>query len=37
VDTADPPGGALFGLVTTAHPRQVYFVNDDSNTLNALR
>jgi NHL repeat len=37
VDTADPPGGALFGLVATAHPRQVYFVNDDTNTLNVLR
>lgn len=37
VDTADPPGGALFGLATTAIPHQVYFVNDDSNTLNALR
>jgi hypothetical protein len=37
LDTADPPGGALFGLATTAHPDQVYFVNDDSNTLNALR
>ena len=37
VDTADPPGGALFGLATTAHPRQVYFVNDDTNTLNVLR
>jgi hypothetical protein len=37
LDTADPPGGALFGLATTAHPRQVYFVNDDNNTLNVLR
>jgi len=37
VDTADPPGGALFGLATTANPRQVYFVNDDTNTLNVLR
>ncbi len=37
LDTADPPGGALFGLATTAQPRQVYFVNDDSNTLNVLR
>jgi len=36
VDTADAPGGALFGLAT-AHPDQVYFVNDDSNTLNVLR
>jgi hypothetical protein len=37
VDTTDPPGGALFGLATTAHPAQVYFVNDDTNTLNVLR
>ena len=37
VDTADPPGGALFGLATTADPAQVYFVNDDTNTLNVLR
>jgi sugar lactone lactonase YvrE len=37
VDAADPPGGALFGLAITAHPRQVYFVNDDTNTLNVLR
>jgi hypothetical protein len=37
VDTADPPGGALFGLAATANPRQVYFVNDDTNTLNVLR
>jgi len=37
LDTADPPGGALFGLATTAYPHQVYFVNDDNNTLNALR
>ncbi|HEX4254867.1 MAG TPA: hypothetical protein VH089_07255 [Streptosporangiaceae bacterium] len=37
LDPADPPGGALFGLATTAFPRQVYFVNDDSNTLNVLR
>ena len=36
VDTADPPGGALFGLATTAYPHQVYFVNDDTNTLNVL-
>jgi hypothetical protein len=34
---ADPPGGALFGLVATANPRQVHFVNDDTNTLNVLR
>jgi hypothetical protein len=37
VDPGDPPGGALFGLAATAHPRAVYFVNDDSNTLNVLR
>ena len=37
VDTADLPGGALFGLATTAYPNQVYFVNDDTNTLNVLR
>jgi sugar lactone lactonase YvrE len=37
VDTADPPGGALFGLAATAYPHQVYFVNDDTNTLNVLR
>jgi hypothetical protein len=36
VDTADPPGGARFGLVTTAAPRAVYLVNDDTNTLNVL-
>jgi len=36
VDPADPPGGALFGLVTTTSPRAVYYVNDDTNTLNAL-
>ena len=33
-DPGDPPGGALFGLAATAYPRQVYFVNDDTNTLN---
>jgi hypothetical protein len=32
-----PLGGALFGLATTANPNQVYFVNDDTNTLNVLR
>ena len=37
VDPADPPGGALFGLATAAYPNQVYFVNDDTNTLNVLR
>ena len=37
VDPGDPPGGALFGLAATASPRQVYFVNDDTNTLNVLR
>ena len=37
LDSADAPGGALFGLAETANPRQVYFVNDDTNTLNVLR
>jgi len=37
VDPGDTPGGALFGLAATAGPRQVYFVNDDTNTLNVLR
>ena len=37
VDPGDPPGGVLFGLAATASPRQVYFVNDDTNTLNVLR
>ena len=37
VDTVDASGGALFGLAATASPRQVYFVNDDTNTLNVLR
>ncbi|MGH3853676.1 MAG: hypothetical protein ACRDR6_09270 [Pseudonocardiaceae bacterium] len=37
LDPTDPPGGALFGLATTANPRAVYYVNDDNNTLNALR
>ena len=38
LDPVDPPGGALFGLAATAQPRAVYYyVNDDTNTLNALR
>jgi sugar lactone lactonase YvrE len=37
LDTADQPGGALFGLAATGHPNAVYFVNDDTNTLNVLR
>ena len=37
VDTTLPTGGALFGLATTANPRQVYFVDDDSNTMSVLR
>ena len=37
VDTIDPPGGALFGLATATYPNRVYFVNDDTNTLNVLR
>lgn len=36
LDPPDPPGGALFGLATTAFPSRVYYVNDDSNTLNVL-
>jgi hypothetical protein len=36
LDTVDPPGGALFGLAATANPRAVYYVNDDTNTLNVL-
>jgi hypothetical protein len=36
LDTKDQPGGALFGLAPTAHPRAVYYVNDDNNTLNVL-
>jgi hypothetical protein len=36
VDQQDPPGGALFGLAASAHPRAVYFVNDDTSTLNIL-
>lgn len=36
LDTVDPPGGALFGLAATAYPRAVYYVNDDTNTLDAL-
>ena len=36
LDATDPPGGALFGLAATANPRAVYYVNDDTNTLNIL-
>ncbi|TWP37296.1 hypothetical protein [Leekyejoonella antrihumi] len=36
LDPVDPPGGALFGLATSTHPRGVYYVNDDTNTLNLL-
>jgi len=36
-DTKDSPGGALFGLAAAANPSRVYFVNDDTNTLNVLR
>ncbi|WP_042369446.1 hypothetical protein [Streptacidiphilus neutrinimicus] len=36
LDPKDQPGGALFGLAATAHPRTVDYVNDDSNTLNIL-
>jgi hypothetical protein len=37
LDRADPPGGALFGLATTDEPNAVYYVNDDTNTLDVLR
>ncbi len=37
LDAVDPPGGALFGLAATAGPAAVYYVNDDSNTLNILK
>ncbi|HWE91219.1 MAG TPA: hypothetical protein VG317_17295 [Pseudonocardiaceae bacterium] len=41
LDTTDPPGGALFGLAvaagSTANPHAVYYVNDDTNTLNVVR
>ena len=38
VDPANTPeGGALFGLATATYPNRVYFVNDDTNTLNVLR
>jgi hypothetical protein len=37
VDPADPPGGALFGLATMEQPDAVYYVNDDTNTLDVLR
>jgi hypothetical protein len=37
LDTADAPGGALFGLAATPEPRAVYYVDDDTNTLDALR
>ncbi|MGI9092170.1 MAG: hypothetical protein ACR2FF_01700 [Mycobacteriales bacterium] len=36
LDPTDPPGGALFGLAVTAFPGAVYYVNDDTNTLNVL-
>ena len=36
LDSADPPGGALFGLAVTSRPAAVYYVNDDSNSLNVL-
>ncbi|MEV6012585.1 hypothetical protein AB0M29_38060 [Streptomyces sp. NPDC051976] len=38
LDTSgDPAGaGALFGLVATAHPDRVFFVDDATNTLNLL-
>ena len=37
LDPADPPGGALFGLAVGPHPRGVYYVNDDTNTLHVVR
>jgi NHL repeat len=37
LDPTDPPGGALFGLAVTSYPRAIYYVNDDTNTLNVLR
>jgi hypothetical protein len=37
LDTVDPPGGALFGIAVTAFPHAVYYVNDDTNTLNVLK
>jgi hypothetical protein len=37
LDTADPPGGALFGVATTDRPDAVYYVNDVTNTLDVLR
>lgn len=37
LDPTDPPGGALFGLAAVSHPRAVYYVNDDTNTLDVLR
>lgn len=36
LDTADPPGGALFGLAAVRYPHAVYYVNDDVNTLDVL-
>ncbi|HJP77714.1 MAG TPA: hypothetical protein VJ914_25825 [Pseudonocardiaceae bacterium] len=37
LDSADPPGGALFGLAVVNYPSAIYYVNDDTNTLNVLR
>jgi hypothetical protein len=34
LDPADPPGGALFGLAVVPSMRAVYYVDDDTNTLN---
>jgi len=40
IDTTPPPGpggaGALFGLAIAPHHQGVYFVDDDTNTLNLL-
>ena len=35
LDPGDPPD-ALFGLATTAYPPAVYYINDNTNTLNIL-
>ena len=37
LDAVDPPGGALFGLAVSVRPAAVYYVNDDTNTLNVLK
>lgn len=37
LDAVDPPGGALFGLADATGPAAVFYVNDDTNTLNVLK